>query len=57
MARYFMGDTRLAWLEKMMMTPSKPMAPHPTSQQKRPHKKLTYSQTDKYHTKSKGGTT
>ncbi len=57
MARYFMGDTRLAWLEKMMMTPSKPMVPHPTSQQKRPQKKLTYSQTDKYHTKSKGGTT
>jgi len=55
MARHFMGDTRLAWLEKMMMSPSKPMSPHPTPQQKKPRKNLTYSQADKHRAKAKGG--
>ena len=34
MARYFMGDTRLGWLERMMMEPPKPPRPNTAPRQK-----------------------
>lgn len=34
MARYFMGDTRLGWLERMMQEPPNPPHPHTASRQK-----------------------
>ena len=34
MARYFMGDTRLGWLERMMMEPPNPPRPNTASKQK-----------------------
>ena len=40
MPRYFMSDTRLGWLEKMMMDPSRPSPPRITPRQKTPQKKL-----------------
>ncbi len=43
MARYFMGDTRLGWLEKMMMTTPKPTPNRALPRQKRPQKKLPCS--------------
>ena len=39
MPRYFMNDTRLGWLEKMMMEPSRPSPSRPDSRQKTPQKK------------------
>lgn len=40
MARYFMSDTRLAGLERMMMDSSRPAPPRSIPRQKRPQKKL-----------------
>ena len=41
MARYFMGDTRLAGLERMMMDPSRTVPTRNTdTRKKRPQKKL-----------------
>lgn len=40
MARYFMGDTRLAGLERMMMDPSRTPSTRIDSRKKRPQKKL-----------------
>ena len=41
MARYFMGDTRLAGLERMMMDPSRTAPTRNTdTRRKRPQKKL-----------------
>ena len=34
-----MNDTRLGWLEKMMMEPSRPYPSRPDSRQKMPQKK------------------
>jgi len=34
MARYFMGDTRLGWLERMMMEPPNPPRPNTAPKQK-----------------------
>ncbi len=53
MARYFMGGTRLAWLERMMIAPSKPMPPRTTPQQSVPQKKLTYRQADQCRTETR----
>ncbi len=53
MARYFMGATRLAWLDRMMIPPSKPMPPRTTPQQSISQKKLTYSQADQCRTKTR----
>ena len=39
MPRYFMNDTRLGWLEKMMMAPSRPSSPRAAPRQKTPQKK------------------
>ena len=44
MARYFMGDTRLAGLERMMMDSSRPSTLHSNPRQKRPQKKPPRSQ-------------
>ena len=40
MPRYFMSDTRLGWLEKIMITPSKPYPSYTAPRQKGPQKKL-----------------
>lgn len=40
MARYFMGDTRLAGLERMMMDPSRRPSNRSDTRRKRPQKKL-----------------
>ena len=40
MARYFMGDTRLAGLERMMMDPSRSPSTRIDTRKKRPQKKL-----------------
>ena len=40
MARYFMGDTRLAGLERMMMDPSRSPSTRTDTRKKRPQKKL-----------------
>ncbi len=53
MTRYFMGGTRLAWLERMMIAPSKPMPPRTTPQQSIPQKRHTYSQADLFRTKTR----
>ncbi len=53
MARYFMGGTRLAWLERMMIAPSKPMPPRTTPQQSVPQKKLTYRQVGQCRTETR----
>ena len=34
MARYFMGDTRLGWLERMMQEPPNPPRPNTAPKQK-----------------------
>ena len=39
MARSFMGDTRLGWLEKMMMDPSRTPSTRTDSRRNRPQKK------------------
>ena len=39
MARYFMGDTRLAGLERMMMDPSRTPLTRTDTRKKRPQKK------------------
>ncbi len=39
MARYFMGDTRLGWLERMMMDPSRTPSTRTGSRRNRPQKK------------------
>ena len=39
MPRYFMGETRWAGFERMMMDPSRSV-PRPKTRQKRPQKKL-----------------
>ena len=43
MARYFMGDTRLAGLERMMMDPSRSPSTCIDTRKKRPQKKLPCS--------------
>ncbi|MEY8259665.1 hypothetical protein AALA80_04890 [Oscillospiraceae bacterium 50-60] len=43
MARYFMGDTRLAGLERMMMDPSRTPSIRNDTRKKRPQKKLPCS--------------
>lgn len=43
MARYFMGDTRLGWLEKMMMDPSRTPSTRIDPRKNRPQKKLPCS--------------
>ena len=40
MARYFMGDTRLAGLERVMMDPSRRPSNRSDTRRKRPQKKL-----------------
>ncbi len=40
MPRYFMGDTRLGWLEKMMMDPSRPTPSRTDCRRKMPQKKM-----------------
>ena len=47
MARYFMGDTRLGWLEKMMMDPSRSDSSPEEPQQCIPAKTVPYSQPGK----------
>ena len=44
MARYFMGDTRLAGLERMMMDPSRTPPTRTDTRKKRPQKKPSRSQ-------------
>ena len=44
MARYFMGDTRLAGLERMMMDPSRSPPTRTDTRKKRPQKKPPRSQ-------------
>ena len=44
MARYFMSDTRLGWLEKMMMDTSRPSPPRSFPQRNGPQKKPPCSQ-------------
>ena len=44
MARYFMGDTRLAGLERMMMDPSRTPPTRTDTRKKRPQKKPPRSQ-------------
>lgn len=58
MARYFMSDTRLGWLEKMMMDTSRPSPPRSFPQRKGPQKKPPRSQPVKPHSREweiKGG--
>ena len=47
MARYFMGDTRLAGLERMMMDPSRTPSIRNDTRKKRPQKKLPCTQPTK----------
>lgn len=47
MPRYFMGDTRLGWLEKMMMDSSRTPPARTAPRQKRPQKKLPCSRPTK----------
>ena len=47
MARYFMGDTRLAGLERMMMDPSRSPSTCIDTRKKRPQKKLPCNRPDK----------
>ena len=44
MARYFMGDTRLAGFERMMMDPSRRVRIQTDTRKKRPQKKPPRSQ-------------
>lgn len=44
MARYFMGDTRLAGFERMMMDPSRRVPIQTDARRKRPQKKPPRSQ-------------
>ena len=44
MARYFMGDTRLRGLERMMMDPSRTASIRTESRRKKPQKKPLGSQ-------------
>lgn len=39
MTKYFMGDTRLGWLEKMMMDPSRTSPTRIDSRRNKPQKK------------------
>jgi len=39
MPRYFMGNTRLGWLERLMMDPSRGAPSHTDSQSFQPRKK------------------
>lgn len=39
MAKYFMGDTRLGWLEKMMMDPSRTSPARTDPRRNKPQKK------------------
>ena len=43
MARYFMGDTRLAGLERMMLDTSRTPSVRTDTRKKRPQKKLPFS--------------
>ena len=47
MPQYFMSDTRLGWLEKMMMDPSRRPPARAAPQQKGPRKKPSHSQSAK----------
>lgn len=49
MARYFMGDTRLGGLERMMMDPSRRSPVHTDSRRKRPQKKPCCDQPARSH--------
>ena len=58
MARYFMGDTRLGWLEKMMMDPSRTPPTRTDSRRTRPQTTPPCNRTVKPQTtgrKPKGG--
>ncbi len=58
MARYFMGDTRLGWLEKMMMDPSRTSSTRTDSRRNSPQKKPPCNRAVKPQTsgrKPKGG--
>ena len=58
MARYFMGDTRLAGFERMMMDPSRRVPIQTDTRRKRPQKKPPRSQPAKPHPREweiKGG--
>ena len=47
MPRYFMGDTRLAGLERMMMDPARTPSTRTDTRKKRPQKKPPRSQPTK----------
>lgn len=51
MARYFMGDTRLAGLERMMMDPNRTPSSRTSTQKKGPQKKPPRSQSAKPHSR------
>ncbi len=53
MSRYFMGDTRLAGLERMMMDPSRPVPSRTGSRQKGRRKKMPHSRPAKPRKKVK----
>ena len=55
MARYFMGDTRLAGLERIMMDPSRSPAVPTDTRRKIPQKKLPCDRPAKPLQRSKGG--
>lgn len=58
MARYFMGDTRLGWLERMMIDPSRTPPIRTDTRKQRPQKKPPRNQPVKPHPREweiKGG--
>ncbi len=55
MARYFMGDTRLAGLERIMMDPSRSPAVRTDTRRKIPQKKLPCDRSAKPLQRTKGG--
>lgn len=50
MAKYFMGDTRLGWLEKMMMDPSRTSSTRSDPRRNKPQKKPPCNRTVKPQT-------
>lgn len=55
MARYFMGNTRLAGLERMMMDPSRSPSARTDTRRKIPQKKLPCNRSAKPFQRAKGG--
>lgn len=55
MAHYFMGDTRLAGLERMMMDPSRTPPVHTKPRRKKPQKKPSCDRTCVPKRKSREG--